>query len=75
MIASEEDASLQGGRRPSILRHSEIEMLHDLLLEWCSDHNVNPDTADAREVADELADLFDIGVRDHATLREAIASR
>lgn len=75
MTAPEDETLSVASQRSTTFRHLDIEMLHDLLLEWCSDHNLNPAGADAHEVAHELADLFDGGIRDYLALREAIDSR
>ena len=57
------------------LGHLELEMLHETLLDWCSDRHLHPQSDEGRGAARELIDLFDIGVRDQRELREAIASK
>lgn len=57
------------------LGHVEQEMLHETLLDWCSQRNLHPQSEEGRGAAKELIDLFDIGVRDQSELREAIASK
>jgi hypothetical protein len=59
----------------SRLGHAEQEMLHETLLDWCSQRNLHPQSEEGQGAAKELIDLFDIGVRDQSELREAIASK
>ena len=59
----------------SFLGHPDTAMLHELLVEWCSERGCDPQGIEGQSTARELVDLFDIGVRSRAELREAIASK
>jgi hypothetical protein len=73
--AMEDEMSVAYSHTKSFFGHVDMEMLHELLVEWCSDRQIDPQSAEGQSTAKELIDLFDIGVRGKAELREAIASK
>jgi hypothetical protein len=52
-----------------------MEMLHDILIEWCGNRNLDLQSPEAQSAARELINLFEVGVRSQLELQEAIASK
>lgn len=57
------------------LSHLDMEMLHDILLEWCGNRHINLQSPDAQTAARELIRLFEDGVRGRSELQEALAAK
>lgn len=57
------------------LADHDIPMIKELLMEWCSERKLDPESSEAQDTVRELHDLFDIGVRNRELLSEAIASK